>query len=365
MRMREILQGPGRIYALGVLMVGLVMAGCAGVEANTPTPAPTDPTATRPAPTVRSATHTPLPPTATHTSVASTISTATPDPLAGLTIEDLRARSYGAGELTVERQTQPAFGFERHYFSYPSDGLDVYGFMNVPLGEGPFPTAFVLHGYINPSAYDTLAYTTVYADELARAGYLVLHPNYRNYPPSDVGPNDFRIGYAIDVLNLLAIVRRDAGQPGPFERAAPGWEGLFGHSMGGGIGLRAITVDPEVEVAVLYGSMSGDERRNHERIVEWSGGRAGWEELNTSEEDMRRISPIYHLEGIEAQVSIHHGGQDRVVPPEWSAELCELLRDLDKPVECFEYPEMPHTFYGQGEELLMQRSLEFFRSSLP
>ena len=291
--------------------------------------------------------------------------TPTPDPYAGLTISDLRNRSYGGGELTVERITRPAFEFERHFFSYPSDDLQIYGFMNVPAGEGPFPTALVLHGYVSPAAYDTLAYTRVYADWLARAGYLVLHPNYRNYPPSDVGRNAFRIGYAIDVLNLLGLVRQTAGQPGALERAQPGWEGLFGHSMGGGIALRAITVDPEVDAAVLYGSMSGDERRNHEKIVEWSGGRAGWEELNTSEENMRRISPIYHLEGIKAAVSIHHGQQDDVVPPEWSDELCRLLNELGKTVECFQYPSMPHTFYGQGEQLLMDRTLEFFAQQRP
>ncbi len=348
-----------RVFVMfGSLTAGLAFVACGGAQPDTHTAVPA--TSTRPAPTMPSATQTPAAPAA-----ATPTSTATPDPYMGLTVGDLRARSYGEGELTVERVTQPEFSFERHYFTYPSDGLQVYGFMNVPLGQGPFPIAFVLHGYVNPSAYDTLAYTSVYADELAQAGYLVLHPNYRNYPPSDVGPNDFRIGYAIDVLNLLAIVRRDAGRPGPFEQAAPGWEGLFGHSMGGGIGLRAITVDPEVEAAVLYGSMSGDERRNHERIVEWSGGRAGWEELNTSEEDMRRLSPIYHLEEIRARLSIHHGAEDQVVPPEWSVELCGLLRDLGKSVECFEYPEMPHTFYGDGEELLMERTLEFFRSSLP
>ena len=65
-------------------------------------------------------------------------------------------------------------------------------FMNTPQGEGPFPMALVMHGYIPPENYQTIAYTTRYADALAQAGYLVIHPNYRNYPPSAEGPDLFR-----------------------------------------------------------------------------------------------------------------------------------------------------------------------------
>ena len=74
--------------------------------------------------------------------------------------------------------------------------------MNVPQGEGPFPVVLVLHGYVDPARYNTLTYTTGYADALARAGYLVIHPNFRNWPPSDSGPEDYRVGQAVDVLHL-------------------------------------------------------------------------------------------------------------------------------------------------------------------
>ena len=45
--------------------------------------------------------------------------------------------------------------------------------------------------------------------------------------------------------------------------------------MGGGIALRIMTVSDAVDAAVLYGSMSGDEYLNYERILEWSGGERG------------------------------------------------------------------------------------------
>jgi dipeptidyl aminopeptidase/acylaminoacyl peptidase len=250
--------------------------------------------------------------------------------------------------------------FTRSLVSYPSEGLTLYGFMNVPQGSGPFPVALMMHGYIPPEQYNTIAYTTRYADALAQAGYLVIHPNYRNYPPSDTGPDLFRVAHAVDTLNLIAIIKAQAGQPGPLVQAAPSFIGMIGHSMGGGITTRVITLSQDVTAAVLYGAMSGDEQRNYEKILEWSGGTRGAEELNTPPEDLARISPINFLNRISAAVSIHHGDNDGTVPLAWSLELCQQLQALNKAVECFTYPGQPHTFRGEGDQLFIQRIVEFF-----
>jgi dipeptidyl aminopeptidase/acylaminoacyl peptidase len=212
--------------------------------------------------------------------------------------------------------------------------------------------------------YGTLDYTTRYADSLAQADYLVLHPNLRDYLPSDSGPNPFRIGAAVDVLNLIGLVRQHAGQPGPLEKAVPGAIGLWGHSMGGGITLRAITVSPDVRAAVLYGSMSGDEQQNYEQIQLWTGGTSGLEELNTPEDALRRISPINYLDQIQAAVSIHHGADDATVTLEWSIDLCAQLQALAKPVECYTYEGQPHTFSGEGDQLFISRTIAFFDAYL-
>jgi dipeptidyl aminopeptidase/acylaminoacyl peptidase len=135
---------------------------------------------------------------------------------------------------------------------------------------------------------------------------------------------------------------------------------MMGHSMGGGITLRTITISDAVQAAVLYGSMSGDERQNFEKILEWSGGTRGQAELNTSDADLERISPIYHLAQIDIPVSIHHGENDGTVPLKWSLDLCDRLTELGKPVECFTYPGQPHTFQGEDDRLFIQRAIEFF-----
>ena len=210
----------------------------------------------------------------------------------------------------------------------------------------------------------TLDYTTDYADALARAGFVVLHPNLRGFPPSDQGDDLFRVGMAIDVLNLIALVKSQAGQPGPLEKADPGAIGLWGHSMGGGIATRVLTVSPDVGAAVLYASMSGDERLNYEAIQVWSQNERGLEELAVPEAELARISPVYYLDRIVVPVSIHHGQADTLIPPDWSLDLCSRLVDLGKQVTCFLYDNEPHTFYGYGNLIFKQRVVEFFNQTL-
>lgn len=287
-------------------------------------------------------------------------STPVPDPYAHLTIEHLASRSYGGGELQIVDTLQHTTLYTRYLIRFPSDGLNIYGFMNMPPGQGPFPVIIALHGYIDPAVYQTLDYTTDNADAIARAGYLVIHPNLRGYQPSDSGPNIFRVGMAEDVLNLIAIIKEQAGKPGPLEFADPQAIGLWGHSMGGGISTRVITASADVAAAVLYGAMSGDEIRNFEAIYGWSEGQRGLEELNVPSVVLERISPIYFLDRIQAAVSVHHGGSDELVPPAWSLEMCERLEDLGKTVECFTYPGQPHTLYGESEDLFNQRVIEFY-----
>jgi uncharacterized protein len=350
-------QFPGTAPAAAVAPTALVPLA-------TPTLIPVEPhgPALLPATATRPPTATPLP-----TVTLAPAVTPTPDPYAAYSIGALASRQYGGGMLEVESTLATYDLFTRKVITYPSDGLLVYGFLNEPVGEGPFPVALVLHGYVDPKVYNIVTYTARYADALARAGYLVIHPNYRNFPPSDRESSfnggrekDFRVGYAVDVLNLMAIVRQQAGQPGPLARADGGAIHLLGHSMGGGITLRVLTIDPQVRSAVLYGAMSGEERRNYEKILQWSNGETGAEVLAMADVDLERISPIYHLDRITVPVAIHHGALDDVVPPAWSAELCQLLRSLQKPVECYSYPDQPHTFYGDGDLLFQQRVLNFF-----
>lgn len=300
----------------------------------------------------------------------SATSTASPDPYQAYTIDYLANRQYGVGgEIQVEGLLDENSYFSRYLFSYPSDGLKIYGFMNIPKSDPQdtqkLPVVIALHGYIDPQIYNTIDYTTRYADALARSGFIVLHPNLRNYPPSDQGPDLFRVGMAVDVMNLIAIVRDQSNQGSPLQNMDQDAIGLWGHSMGGGISTRVMTLSPDVKAVLLYGSMGADDLKNYERIYGYfSNGERGKEELSAPPEAFERISPVNYLERVMANVSIHHGKLDPDVPLAWSTDLCYRLRDLSVPVECFVYDDQAHTFHDEGDTLFMQRMIEFFNRIL-
>jgi dienelactone hydrolase len=269
--------------------------------------------------------------------------TATPlvDPYS---IEALENRTYGEGELTVEYLWERQQDFVRYYITYTSDGLTIHGFVDIPEGEGPFPVVIALHGYIPTSEYETLDYSTRYADSIARQGYIVLHPNLRNFPPSDSPERvrDSLTGYTVDVLNLLELVRQEAGQPGIFEQADVGRLGIWGHSLGGGIALRVATVVKDIDAIVLYGAVT--QRYNDTPVG----------------------LPVYDLRAIDAPFSIHHGLEDKTISPTWSETICDTLTELGKEHECYFYEGQPHTFLrsGASDALFIQRTIDFFNEYL-
>jgi dipeptidyl aminopeptidase/acylaminoacyl peptidase len=312
-------------------------------------------------------TETPLP-TATQLSTSTATlpptPSPTPDPYFSYTIEYLQSRAYGGGQIEFLEIIEQNIFFTRYLIRYLSDGLNIYGFANIPNDEGLHPVIIALHGYIDPAIYNTIDYTTHYADALAGSGYVVLHPNLRGYAPSDDGENLFRVGMAIDVLNLIELIQAQGGGSGPLGAADPNLIGLWGHSMGGGITTRVLTVSADVRAALLYGAMSGDEQKNYEAIQRWSGSTRGMDESAVPAEALTRISPMYFFDDITAALSIHHGTADATVPLDWSMLTCEQLKALGKNVECHYYEDMPHTFYGQGDEQFIQNTVQFFNQYL-
>jgi len=332
---------------------------------NTATPKPTNtPKPTRTPTLTPTATPTmPPPPTATPiplpTNTATLTVTLEPISYTGLTIDELSARSYGGGEIALQKITKITAEFTRTHFTYPSDGLNIYGFMNIPKGAGPFPIAVVVHGNLPPELFNTETYTRRYADALARAGYLVLHPNMRTFYPSDDGADAFHVGIAVDVLNLLAIIKQQAGQPGPLQLADSSFIGLMGHSMGGGVALRVSVIDRDLDAVVAYSAMSGNERWNYEKILQWSKGEYGKQELATPDEILNKISPMFYFDRLNASVAIHNGEADGTTIA-WGLDLCDRLKGLKKVVECYTYPGQPHIFEGEGDLLFSQRLVDFF-----
>lgn len=338
---------------LTITLIVLGLTSCnPGRQLPVTTPLPTETPA---------ATRTPIP---AGTATSEPTLSPTPDPYFPWSIDHLRSRAYGGGQIEFVEVMGQNLYFTRYLIRYPSDELNIYGFANIPNDDEAHPVIIALHGYIDPAIYNTLDYTTRYADALASAGYIVLHPNLRGYAPSDNGEDFFRVGMAIDVLNLIALVQAQGGGDDPLRTALPDRIGLWGHSMGGGITTRVLTVSSDVKAAVLYAAMSGDEQKNYTAIREWSGQTRGLEELDVPAEALQGISAMYFFENITAAVSIHHGRLDALIPLEWSVATCDQLVALGTNVDCVYYPDMPHTFHGAGEEEFIQNTVQFFNQYL-
>lgn len=316
-----------------------------------------------PSPTLPPPTASPILITPTRTLIPDQIATLTPtvDPYLHLYIKTLKNRKYGGGVLQNEGIISQETGFERFLFKYRSDGLNLFGFINIPDGRGPFPVVILLHGAVDLAAYQTVGYTRRYADALAQNGFITINPNLRGYVPSQDGQNEFGVGDAIDILNLVSLIRLQSGFSGLLEKADGDRIGVWGHSMGGGIVLRLLIVDPQIRSGLLYASVNADEVLN---LVHFGNDGRREDKISVPSSILKMISPADFLDEIRAPLSIHHGAKDEVVPVKWSQDLCAALKTMGKQAECYLYPQQPHTFQNDGDVLFIKRTIEFFSSSL-
>ncbi len=293
--------------------------------------------------------------------------TPTPHPLLGFTIQGLRQRTYPGGNIEITHTITETDSFVKYLIRYPSDdpsavsgqGLTITGMMNMPKGDGPFPVVILNHGYIPPSRYWSGADTWRAADHLASRGYLTISPDFRGWGGSDEGDNFFRTGLVIDILNLVSSLPS-------LPQAAPGQVGMWGHSMGAGATTKAITIDPRIKAAVLYGPVSADDR---EVLGRWGRGSGGggdtvmmqaYQEATSDEDFMRLTSPLYHLDLVVSAVQIHQGAADKTTPPRWAEAIRDGLQAAGKEVEYFSYSGAGHAFDGEHWDLFMERVTDFY-----
>ena len=184
------------------------------------------------------------------TATAAQTSTATPKPLPSLAIVSMRARPYPGSEITIERTPEPGANYQRFIASYLSDGLRIYALLTVPNGERPasgWPVVVFNHGYIPPRVYRTTERYVAYVDSFARSGYIVFKSDHRGHGDSEGQPSGAygSPDYTTDVLNAVASLRR-------YPEADPERIGMWGHSMGGQITLRAMVVDGGIKAGVIW-----------------------------------------------------------------------------------------------------------------
>ena len=299
------------------------------------------------------------------------------------TIEGLREHVYLSGEIEIGEKLTETDVFIRYPISYPSDGLMITGIMQVPkTGTAPFPVVVMNHGFFSRSVYASGDGTDRAAEFLNRRGYLTLSSDYRSWGGSDIGYSLFYSGLVIDVINLINAIPS-------IPQADPERIGMWGHSMGGGVTLKVLTLDPRVKAAILYSTVSADDA---DIIDRWGPGCIGdiikgerlfgcnssdilpldlppgliqaYKDATKDPDLLRQVAAIHHLDHVVAPVQFHYGTADGQVysgtPPDWSKKAYQAFIEAGKQAEIFGYEGEGHSFFADQWFAFMERSARFF-----
>jgi fermentation-respiration switch protein FrsA (DUF1100 family) len=373
--------------ALGPLLFLLfALAACGGArqaEAPTATPArvaqhTVAPTHTPSPPATSTATPVPPTPSATPTATptpkptATSTSSPTPTPVNPLSIELMRQKQYPGSDLVIEQNLEPGPNYSRYIASYLSDGLKINGLLTVPTGEKPatgWPVIIFNHGYIPPAQYRTTERYVAYQDGFARNGYITFKPDYRGHGSSEGEPSGAygSPDYTVDALNALASLAR-------YPAADKNRMGMWGHSMGGSITLRAMVINPDIKAGVIW---AGVVAPYSDLLTRWRRPNAPTPVVSASARRWRddflqtygspeanpafwnSISPNAYLSDVSGPIQLHHGTADHSVPLEFSETLYRQLEEAKKPAELYTYKGDDHNL-SVNFATAMKRSVEFF-----
>jgi dipeptidyl aminopeptidase/acylaminoacyl peptidase len=295
-----------------------------------------------------------------------------------LTIAAMRARTYPASVLTTVRSDGDQGGYVNSVVSFVSDGLTEYSLMSVPDGTRPaagWPVVILCHGYIDPRTYQTddASYAQFIAT-LARAGYLVLKPDYRGHGRSQGVPEGGYLSpvYTYDVLNLISTVRADP-------RMDPARIGLFGHSLGGYEALRTMVISPDIKAVVFMSAVVGS---LDDIFYKWSTVTptptappppvqqqvaqslvASRGTPRTDPSFWNECSPINYVSATDAAVQIDEDVSDTEVPPLFSAHLDAAMQSAGESVEYKQYPGDDHQF-THNRVAVLASMVAFYRAHL-
>ena len=278
-----------------------------------------------------------------------------------LNIEAMRQRAYPGSAITVEETLAPGANYNRSIVSYRSDGLKIFALMTTPVGDRPptgWPVVLFNHGYVAPESYRAMDHFGANVDGLARG-----HGDSEGEAAGYAGP-----AYTVDVLNAVAAIK---GYPA----ADPNRIGLWGHSLGGSITLRAMVVGDDIKAGVIWAGMvvsyadllalleisplplPASIRQFQQQLFQVFGT------PQQNPDFWSAISPNSYLADLTGPIQLHHGEADAAVPVLFSMILNQELQAVGQPVELFTYAGDDHNLAGNFD-VAIARTIQFFDAHL-
>ncbi|NOH04001.1 MAG: S9 family peptidase [Chloroflexi bacterium] len=289
-----------------------------------------------------------------------------------MSIIALRNGNYPGSDITIVKELERGVNYRRYYAYYLSEGLKIYALLTIPNGappEGSFPAIVFNHGYIPPNVYRTTERYIAYVDQLARSGYVVFRIDYRGHDQSegDAAGAYGHPGYLIDVMNAVASLKR-------MPEVNPEKIGMWGHSMGGYLTLRAMVISKDVKAGVIWAGVVAsypDLLYNWRRTGSFTpspssrgvGWRTAWiEAYGTPEQNPAfwdSVSATSYLADLSGPLQLHHGTNDEDVPLAFSIRLAELARAQGQIADLYTYEGDNHNI-SKYFSTAMRRTIEFF-----
>ena len=205
-------------------------------------------------------------------------------------------------EIVFEETLEPGANYSRYYVSYLSEGLRQYGLLTIPYGETPatgWPAIVFNHGYIPPDQYRTTERYIAYVDWLARSGYIVFRIDYRGHDQSEgIARGAYGDpGYTVDVLNAVGALQQ-------LPAADNNRIGMWGHSMGGYLTLRAMVLSEDIKAGVIW---AGVVASYPDLFTRWRRGSASGPTPTPSARrrwrSLERLSPTQRIPWWEGELS--------------------------------------------------------------
>lgn len=304
----------------------------------------------------------------------------TEKPLENYTFENLSKAQFKPGEITLGKVVKDEDNFTSQVFYFYVDPQTnsgqtkkVSGVINIPKKSGNLPVIVMFRGYVDREKYSSGVGTQRAGEYFAKNGFITLAPDFLGYGESDnpsENPIEERFQTYTTALTLLESIQnlnKTLISNNLDVNANTTKVSIWGHSNGGQIAISILEITDRSYPIVLWAPVTkpfpyailyytdefSDRGKLLRRVL------ADFEK----DYDVELYNPANFFEKINAPMSLHQGLNDESVPAKWSDEFYDKLKDLDKDIVYFKYPNADHNLSPSGWSQAASRSLEFYKDN--